>query len=131
MPFQVKNFTGRHIAILRKKKATYSILEFNRTRNAWRPAVLDPVVNPITVIRKPINNAGRNDASDIYVNIAIDSTTRLVECKASGLYLKYGVINVPVIEKRPKSARSFPTSYFKSEFTCQFQEEAFIGSFVL
>ena len=124
-PLQVKNFTGRHIAILRKKKATYSILEFSRTRNAWRPAVLDPVVNPITVIRKPINNnAGRNDASDIHANIAIDSTTRLIECKASGLYLKYGVINVPVIEKRPKSARSFPASYFKNEFTCQFQEEA-------
>jgi len=122
MPLQVKTFTGRHIAILRKKKQTYSILEFSRTRNAWRPAVLDPVVNPITVIRKPINNnAGRDD---VHANIAIDSTTRLIECKASGLYLKYGVINVPVIEKRPKSPRSFPASYFKNEFTSQFQEEA-------
>jgi hypothetical protein len=105
----IQTFVGNHIAIFRRVKKTYSILHYNHQRHHWSRLLLDPDL-PITIGTQAITPAD--------VKIAIDMTQRFIDCKASGKYLRYGQVIVPIIEKKANSPRNFPNGIFAGEIVC-------------
>lgn len=110
MTQSIQTFASDLIAVFRKKKKTYSILNYSQTTRRWRRFLLDPDVAPtISLWRQTILPAS--------VKIKIDATTEFVMCIAKGQYLKYGNKMVTIVEKTPQSVKKFPLGFYAGEVT--------------
>ena len=105
----IQTFVSNLIAVYRRNKKTYSILQYSQQLRRWRRFLLDPD----TVI-----SAWRQTIASAPVKICIDATQVNVHCIATGVYLKYGTETVSVIEKLSNSPKKFPLSFYFGEITC-------------
>jgi hypothetical protein len=105
----IQRFVSNYIAVYRRNKKTYSILSYDHQKRYWSRSLLDP---------DTLITIGPNSFTPANVKIAIDDSNTFVDCIATGKYLKYDIITVPIVEKKRNSPNKFPYGIYAGEFKC-------------
>ena len=101
----IQTFIGNHIAVQRKKKRTYAVLEWSAGGSLWRPSH--------ALTEGSVYMYGTSGLASAPVKICIGSKN--VSCKADGDYLKSGNHIIPIVYKH-SGADNFPQSFYAHEF---------------
>jgi hypothetical protein len=102
----IQTFIGNHIAVQRKKKRTYTVLEWASVGRTWRPSH--------TLTEGSVYVYGTSGLAAAPVKIVIGAKT--IACMADGDYLKSGNHIIPIVYKH-SGADNFPQSFYAHEFT--------------
>jgi len=102
----IQTFIGNHIAVQRKKKRTYTVLEWASVGRMWRPSH--------TLTEGSVYVYGTSGLAAAPVKIVIGAKT--IACMADGDYLKSGNHIIPIVYKH-SGANNFPQSFYAHEFT--------------
>ena len=114
-PGNIRLFRRGQIAIFRPNKKTYSLLGWNIAGVYWSRDTVDAEYAAAATIR-----THSLPSAPVLINtIANNTTVNLnVKCKATGKYLFYNGVEIPIIIKERDSPRSFSDSIYNFEFTC-------------
>ena len=121
----IRMFRRSQIAIFRPNKKTYSILGFNLNGAYWSRNPVDPEYVATSTIRRHIL-----PSAPVVINtIPYNTTVNLnVKCKATGKYLFYDNMEIPIVIKERDSPRSFSDAFYNFEFTCTATSEETPGT---
>jgi hypothetical protein len=108
-------FRDPYLAIYRPNKKTYSIVQWVDQGRYWKRTLVDYDLIATTTLRTQLIPLGNCE-----INIYPNNTNQaiLVNCVASGQYLRYGNFDVAIIQKKPNSRASFRANIFMCEFPC-------------
>jgi len=111
----IRLFRRGQIAIFRPNKKTYSLLAWNIVHAYWSRDMVDPEYAAAATIR-----THTLPPAPVLINtIPNNSTINLnVKCKATGKYLFYNGVEIPILIKERGSPRGFSDSIYSFEFTC-------------
>jgi len=111
----IRLFRRGQIAVFRPNKKTYSLLGWNVNGTYWSRDTVDPEYAAAATIR----THALPPAPVLINTISHNTTVNLnVKCKATGKYLFYNGLEVPIVVKERGSPRSFSDSIYNFEFTC-------------
>lgn len=111
----IRLFRRGQIAIFRPNKKTYSLLGWNIQGAYWARDSVDPEYAAAATIRTHNLPSAPVLINTIRNNITINLN---VKCRATGKYLFYNGVEIPIIVKERGSPRSFNDAMFNFEFTC-------------
>jgi hypothetical protein len=124
-PGNIRLFRRGQIAIFRPNKKTYSLLGWNNNGTYWSRNPVDPEYAAAATIR-----THTLPPAPVLINTIPNNTTvnLNVKCKATGKYLFYDNMEIPIVIKERDSPRSFSDSMYNFEFTCTATSEETPGT---